>query len=120
MSFKKINIKKREKSIATLCPFLKLLWETCKDDYIEISLVKLSKSIGVSNANSVVTTLIKKGIISKKWTPKGRSAICTYKWSSKTEPNIHMANAIIDACNESHHKKEQLWSLKTNRIGLFY
>ena len=90
-----------EENIQKLAMYLRILYETFKDSYVEMSLAKDATDCAIPYATTLSSILTKKGILSAKHINGNRRNSLSYKWISKTEPNLVMAKAIINECRSA-------------------
>jgi hypothetical protein len=81
--------------VDSLCVFLKLLYEETKDKTKVLSLQKLSSEYKLPYARSISKVLVTKGILTVSVDKEYNKR--SYLWSTSTEPNRKMAEAIIIA-----------------------
>jgi hypothetical protein len=93
----------KSEKIKNLCIFLKLVWETTKNEYSIFGLSSQARDLNIAYYNNLPKVLKDKGILdAKEMQGTGTGRHVGYKWVSNTEPNIHMAKAIMDAMSDIH------------------
>lgn len=95
LTYPKYTFTMSKQHIDSLCIFLKLLYEETKDEPKLFPLQILAKEYKLPYASSVSTVLIEKGIVIRTNAKDHKSM---YKWSTTTEPNKKMAEAVISNC----------------------
>jgi len=89
--------------IDNLCIFLKLLYEQTKDKAVPIKIYEMANKYKLPYYTAISTVLISKGIIAKI----GSNRLgFTYMWITTTEPNKHMAEAVLNECRMKCNPKK--------------
>jgi len=91
-----------EKKVA-FCVFLKFLYDKCKKDFVQMKIYEEARNRQVPYYANLSKTLEEKGIISHRELPWGLKA---YRWSSTTEPNVHMRDELLKELKIAHRIKK--------------
>jgi hypothetical protein len=84
-----------KETIDNLCIFLKLLYEQTKDKAVPVAISKIAMQFNLPYYSNLSSVLVSKGIIDKQ----GSNRLgFTWMWTSHTEPNRIMAEAILKEC----------------------
>jgi hypothetical protein len=124
-------MKKTDARITNLFTFLTDLFNSTKDNYIELKLIEFAQAYQVIYPAIVVRTLVKKGLVQRKKIvtyAKGKvgykHSFCIYHWNT-IQPTMYMTRKIAEECSNysiTYHPPVmiQLWPLELKEISLFY
>lgn len=93
--------------------FLVMLYHTTKDKPTTINIAEQAHAAHVPYYANLASLLTKKGILTRIGSYKQN----TYQWTTTTEPNIHMRDALLTALRESNIGSDRMF-IAANRTNL--
>jgi len=108
----KENKKKEEVEKRLLATFLKTMKETIGTEGCEIDIAKEGREAGVKYYSSLPSILIDKGILKRERTIRRSGITPKCYWLTTTDPNIKMAEAIIEEARRRGSISTKRWQEK--------
>lgn len=105
------NIYSLKDQIKQICTFLKLLSETLIEE-THIGIQNEAREANLPYYRVLSSVLVNKGILQFKRYQPGKN---TYKWICTTEPNLHMAKAVLNECRRVAAEWSKNWYDKNSK-----